>query len=402
MPSIESQLADLRARSLFRKLRDVRPEPGQLICCDGKTLVNFSSNDYLGLADEPWLREAAKHAIDEFGVGAGASRLVCGNLAPHARLERSLAEFKRTEAALAFGSGYATALGTIQALLGRGDIVVLDKLCHACLIDGARASGATIRVFPHNNVATLGSHLKWARTTQPQDARVLVCTESVFSMDGDLAPLAEIVGLKNRFGAMLMLDEAHAVGVLGKNGRGLAEELGLADQVEVQMGTLGKALGVGGGYVAGSRHLIELLINRARPFIYSTAPPPALAAASGAAVDFMMTEAGEARRQLLVQNLGQFLDEAPRAILPGGGWRSAIIPIVIGAEDAALAASQWLQEEGFLIPAIRYPTVARGSARLRVTISAAHEPAQISRLCAALGKLAERMAGAKILGRGSV
>ncbi len=393
MPSIESQLADLRARSLFRKLREVTSPQGTTIRCDGKALTNFSSNDYLGLANEPWLREAAKHAIDEFGVGAGASRLVCGNLSAHAHLEKKLAAFKRTEAALTFSSGYATAVGTLQALLGKDDIVILDKLCHASLIDGARASGAIIRVFPHHKLDALESHLRWARTTQAQDARVLVCTESVFSMDGDRAPLAEIVEMKNRFGAMLMLDEAHAVGVFGKNGRGLADELGLADQVEVQMGTLGKAFGVSGGYIAGSRHLIELLVNRARPLIYSTAPPPALAATSAAVIDFLMTDAGEQRRQLLTENLRLFSENVSAAILRPRGVQSAIIPVMIGNEDAALAAAQWLQEEGFLIPAIRFPTVALGTARLRVTISASHTTEQINRLCESLGRLAKRLSG---------
>lgn len=358
--------------------------------CGGKTLLNFASNDYLGLATEPALKEAAKKAIDEFGAGSGASRLVCGTLPPHVQLERSIAAFKRAEAALAFSSGYVAALGTLGALLRRDDVLILDKLSHACLIDGARLSGAIVRVFPHNHLGKLESHLQWAGEEQP-DARVVIATESVFSMDGDRAPLAEIVEIKSRYGAMLLLDEAHAVGVIGEHGRGLADELGLTAQVDVQMGTLSKSLGAGGGYICGSRLLIDLLINRARSFIFSTAPPPACAAAATAAIDFLASEEGEERRKKLWRNLRQFRDGAPERLLKNPVLQSAIIPIIIGAEDMALAASQWLAEKGFFIPAIRYPTVARGSARLRVTISASHSPEQIGMLCDTLGELSRRL-----------
>ena len=240
----------------------------------GQQLVNFSSNDYLGLANDPRLREAAIDAIEEFGVGAGASRLISGTQSPHVRLETALARWKGTQAALCFSSGYAAAIGTIPALVGKHDVVLLDKLAHASLIDGARLSGAILRVFPHNHLGKLESHLEWAQREHP-DRRVLIVTESVFSMDGDRAPLRQLIDLKKRFGAMLLLDEAHAVGVIGPNGRGLAAEEGLAEEVDVQMGTLSKALGVSGGYICGSRGLIEWLVNRARSFIFSTAPPPA-------------------------------------------------------------------------------------------------------------------------------
>ncbi len=384
--TFEAQLAELRARSLLRKLREIGSPQAIEIESDGKPLLNFSSNDYLGLATEPFLRDAAKEAIDEYGVGAGASRLVCGTLTPHVRLERKLAEFKRTEAALGFSSGYAAAVGTLGALLARDDVVVVDKLAHASLIDGARLSGAVVRVFPHNHLGKLESHLAWARAQAP-DARVVVVTESVFSMDGDRAPLAGIVEIKNRFGAMLLLDEAHAIGVIGENGRGLADKLGLTNDIDIQMGTLSKALGVGGGYICGRQVLIDWLINRARSFVFSTAPPPALAAAAAAALDFLMSEAGEERRQRLVQNARQFVTEAPAELLSDFKIQSAIVPIILGDEQTALAASQWLLESGFLVPAIRYPTVAKGTARLRVTISAAHQPEQISALATALGQL---------------
>ncbi|MEA3211766.1 MAG: glycine C-acetyltransferase [Chthoniobacter sp.] len=382
-PTIESELAELRARSLLRRLREFDSPQQPTMETAGKQLVNFSSNDYLGLATEPALREAAKAAIDQYGVGAGASRLVCGTLSPHVRLEERLAEFKRTEAALTFSSGYATALGALGALLQKDDVVILDKLSHACLIDGAKLSGAVMRVFPHNHLGRLESHLKWAREHYPQ-ARVVVATESVFSMDGDWAALPEIVEIKNRYGALLLLDEAHAVGVIGQNGRGLADQLGLVGEIDIQMGTLSKALGGSGGYICGGRRLVDLVINRARSFIYSTAPSPAVAAAGVAAVEFIMSPAGERRRQQLRSNLTQFATEMPRLFADGKKLQSAIIPIILGQPEAAVEAAQRLADKGFFVAAIRFPTVARDAARLRVTLSARHTPKQISGLCALL------------------
>ena len=386
MRTIESQLADIRSRALLRQLRHIDTPQQPRTTSDARPLINFSSNDYLGLASDPILREAAKSSIDQWGVGAGASRLVCGGLPPHAQLERDLAAFKRTDAALAFSSGYAAALGTLGALAGPEDVVILDKLSHASLIDGARLSRANIRVFPHNHLGKLESHLRWARETVP-DGRIVVVTESVFSMDGDRAPVEEIVAIKNRYGALLLLDEAHATGVIGEHGRGLADKSGVASMVDLQMGTLGKALGSAGGYLCARRPIIDLLINRARSFIYSTAPLPAAASAASAALAFLQTPAGRERQETLWQRIGDFIREAPDRLLPEGSVRSAIIPIIIGDEDKATAASQWLREKGFLVPAIRYPTVGRGSARLRITLSAAHTQDQVASLCAALSRL---------------
>ena len=298
----QEQLQALRARSLDRHLREISSAQGPEIEIGGHRLINFSSNDYLGLANDPRLREAAIAAIGEFGVGAGASRLISGTQSPHLRLERALAKWKGTEAALCFNSGYAAALGTMPALVSKSDVVLLDKLCHASLIDGAKLSGAILRVFPHNHLGKLESHLEWARRGYP-GKRILIVTESVFSMDGDRAPLREIVELKKRFGALLMLDEAHAVGVIGANGRGLASAENLNEDVDVQMGTLSKALGASGGYICGSRNLIEWLINRARSFIYSTAPAPGIAAAALAAVNFLSSAEGEERRLLLWERI---------------------------------------------------------------------------------------------------
>jgi 8-amino-7-oxononanoate synthase len=386
MRTVESQLADIRSRWLLRGLREIETAQQPETFSGGRALVNFSSNDYLGLAADPLLREAAKACIDRWGVGAGASRLVCGSLGPHMQLERDLAAFKGTEGALAFSSGYATALGVLGALAGPEDVIILDKLAHASLIDGARLSRAALRVFPHNHLGKLESHLRWAREAAPE-GRIIVVTESVFSMDGDRAPVGEIVEIKERYGALLVLDEAHAIGVIGENGRGLADQLGVAAKVDLQMGTLGKALGSAGGYICARRTVIDLLINRARSFIYSTAPLPAAAAAASAALGFLETPAGRQRRERLWQRIGQFMLEAPESLLPEGPPRSAIIPLIIGEEEKSLAAAQWLREKGFLVPAIRYPTVSRGSARLRVTLSAAHTREQVSGLCAALGKL---------------
>jgi 8-amino-7-oxononanoate synthase len=374
------QLDRLRERSLDRHLREISGPQSPVIDLAGKRLINFSSNDYLGLANDPRLRDAAITALKKFGVGAGASRLISGTQSPHLELEAALATWKGAEAALTFSSGYAAALGTVSALVGHGDIVVLDKLCHASLIDGAKLSGAILRVFPHNDMRKLEAHLQWAARAYP-GKRVLVVTEAVFSMDGDHAPLREIAELKERFSAVLLLDEAHAVGVLGRQGRGLAATEHWNEKIEVQMGTLSKALGVSGGYICGSRSLIDWLINRARSFIYSTAPPPSTAAAAHAALEFLASPAGEKRREQLWRNIGT-LGEA-LSIKP----QSAIVPWIVGNEKAAIEAASTLQREGFFVPAIRYPTVAKGSARLRISVTAAHTAKQIRGLCDVIARI---------------
>jgi 8-amino-7-oxononanoate synthase len=383
MSTFESELSELRERALLRKLREFDSPQQPDLELAGRKLVNFSANDYLGLATEPALREAAKAAIDEYGVGAGSSRLICGTLSPHIRLEQKLAEWKRCEAALTFSSGYAAAVGTLGALLRKDDVLILDKLSHASLIDGAKLCGAHVRVFPHNHLGKLESHLQWAREHYPE-ARVIVATESVFSMDGDWCPLPEIVEIKERYGALLMLDEAHAVGVIGDQGRGLADKLGVSHVVDIQMGTLSKALGGSGGYICGSRSLIDLLINRSRSFIYSTAPAPALAAAATAAIQFLMSPAGDRRRQMLRTNLAQFAECMPQMFPEGRKVQSAIFPVIVGSSERAMHAARAMADKGYYVPSIRYPTVPRDSARLRVTISARHLPEQIDGLCTAL------------------
>ena len=385
---LTERLGALHAEGLHRELRRVDSPPGTRIRIDGRTLLNFSSNDYLGLANDPILKEATIRAVEKYGAGSGASRLICGSLAPHHELEEALAHFKGAEAALSFSTGYATATGTICALLSKDDVIVLDKLVHACIVDAARLSGAKIRVFAHNDLEDLEKILKWAATNSchpsPATRHTLIVTESVFSMDGDAAPLREIVALKEKHGAWLMVDEAHATGLYGKNRRGLAEESGVSERIEIQMGTLGKAVGASGGYICGSRPLIDFLVNRARSFIFSTAPVPAAAAAAAAGVRFIQSSAGETRRQLLWRRVAELKSGIGnrRSEIPG-----AIIPILIGDESKAVATSGALREQGIFVPAIRYPAVARGKARLRVTLTAVHTTEEINLLVAALNEI---------------
>ena len=373
---MQDEIAKIQGAGLLRRLRVLDSPQTTHVVSGGRPLVNFSSNDYLGLATHPALREAAMAEWERAGFGSGASRLVCGTLAAHERLEEAISGFKRTGAALCFSSGYAAAMGTIPALCSREDVIILDKLCHACLVDASRLSGAQLRVFPHNDTDKLESHLRWART---RHGRILVVAESVYSMDGDVAPLREIVELKDRHGAWLFLDEAHGVGVLGAGGRGLAEASGVEGRIEVQMGTLGKALGAHGAYITGHRLLRDFLINRARSFIYSTAPPAPVAAAAAKAVEILGGTEGASLLESLWKNIRSL-----GAALEMPASPSAIVPVIVGAESAAMAAGENLLASGFLVPAIRYPTVAKGSARLRVTLSAAHTAEDVASLAKVL------------------
>lgn len=348
----------------------------------GHSLLNLSSNDYLGLAHHQALAEAAAKAARDFGSGSGASRLISGSLAPHHRLEECLAEFKRCEAALSFSSGYTAALGTITALVGPEDVVVLDKRVHACCVDAARLSGSKLRVFAHNDLNELEGILKWARqrlssAVDHPSGNILVITESVFSMDGDCTPLSELVDLKDRYGAWLMLDEAHALGVLGPTRRGFAEQAGVAERVEIQLGTLGKAVGASGGFVAGSRRLVDYLINRARSFIFSTAPIPAAAAAAEVGVSLVASEEGARRHSQLWSNVRSLSSALRAGGLAAAEPTSAILPLMVGEETAAVELSAQLRGAGFFVPAVRFPTVARGQARLRLTVTAEHEVADL-------------------------
>lgn len=368
-------LRQLAADGLLRTLRPLDSAAGAEITRDGRILANFASNDYLGLARHPEIEAAFIEGVRRYGAGSTASRLVCGSLPPHQALEEALAAAKQSAAALTFSSGFATALGAIPVIAGKSDFIVLDKLCHACLVDAARLSGATLRVFPHNNVQQLSRLLATIRA-KSATARILVITESVFSMDGDLCPLREILDLTENHGALLLLDEAHATGVLGRHGMGLAEELGLQSRIAFQMGTLSKAAGLAGGYLAASREWIDLLINRARSFVFSTAPPPALAHAALTSLRLIGSAEGEARRATLRANIAAFQQAAG---LPTSST-TPIQPILLGSNEAALEASAVLETRGLLVPAIRFPTVPRGTARLRISLSAAHSIETIQQL----------------------
>lgn len=386
---LNRRLDDLHAQGLYRELRRVDSPQSSRIKISGRELLNFSSNDYLGFANHPALKEAAIKAVEQYGAGSGASRLICGSLAPHHKLEEALAAFKRSEAALTFSSGYATAIGTICALVGKEDVIVLDKLVHASIVDAAKLCGAKMRIFAHNDLTELKDILRWARERQQTETKsnILIVTESIFSMDGDAAPLKEIALLKEKYGAWLMVDEAHTTGMFGKHRRGLAEELDVADRIDIQMGTLGKALGASGGYICGSRVLIDYLINRARSFIFSTAPMPAASAAAKAAIGLIQSTEGEKRYQQLWSLVEQFRSALGKAGVPPYINRSAIIPIILGAEARALKVAEKLREADIFIPAIRFPTVARGQARLRVTLTAAHTEKEVRALIEALAPI---------------
>jgi 8-amino-7-oxononanoate synthase len=384
---ITHRLEALHAAGLYRRLRRVDSPQSNRTEVDGQIVLNFAANDYLGLANHPALKAAAAEAAARFGAGAGASRLICGSLAPHYELEEALAAFKGAAAALTFASGYAAATGTIGALLSSADVIILDRLVHACLVDGARLCGAKIRVFAHNDLNDLERILRWAQakvrgaSDTKGRGQVLIVTESIFSMDGDQAPLREMVRLKEQYGAWLMVDEAHATGLYGESGRGLAEELQVSDQIDIHMGTLGKALGASGGYICGSRALIDYLINRARSFVFSTAPVPAAAAAASTGIRVVQSPEGQQRRALLWGRIAEF--ESGNKL--GNGPRTgAIKPIMIGGEAEAVRISNALLERGIFIPPIRYPTVGRGRSRLRLTLTAAHTSADVEQLGKAL------------------
>jgi glycine C-acetyltransferase/8-amino-7-oxononanoate synthase len=379
---LAARLAEWREAGLDRQWHVIAAASGSRLRIGDRELLNFASNDYLALASDPLLKEAAQEAIRAFGVGATASRLVSGNFSPYAALEEKLARFKNKPAALVFGSGYAANVGTISALVGKGDLIIADKLCHASIIDGARLSGATLRVYPHNNLQRLEELLaaatqSAARRHSTPPPKILVVTETVFSMDGDLAPLRDIVALKQKHGAWLMIDEAHATGLYAPHRRGIAEAMGVEDKIEISLGTLSKSLGAQGGYVVGSQPLIDFLRNKARSLIYSTAMAPAIVAAAAAAVDFVSSEAGQQRRNLLWRNVSE-MKNGLSALGIRHESRSPIIPILIGDESAAVDISQKLYQHGIFAPAIRYPTVAKGKARLRVTLTAAHSKDDIA------------------------
>jgi 8-amino-7-oxononanoate synthase len=375
MRSLKEEREEIIAQGLWRKLTQYSNKGTNVINEELRRMKNFAANDYLGLASHAGIAEAFVEGLRTYGHGATASRLICGTSPAHRALEDTIAEMKTSERALLFSTGFAAATGTIPALLQRGDFVILDKLSHACLIDAARLSGATLRVFPHNDSIKLEKILQSVRAQHGNEPRILIVTESVFSMDGDLAPLVELVRLKEKYDALLLVDDAHGFGVFGEQGAGLAEQLGLQKRIDLQMGTLSKAAGLAGGFIASSSVIIDLLINRARSFIYSTAPPPALAHAACQALAIIRSEEGRRLRQQLQNNIVQFTAGTIRH-----GHQTPIIPWILGGNDQALSASAALNQAGFLVPAIRFPTVPRNTARLRVSLSASHSHDEIDQL----------------------
>jgi 8-amino-7-oxononanoate synthase len=338
--------------------------------------VNFGSNDYLGLAADPRLAEAVKKSLD--GWGSGASPLITGHAEAHQALENRLAEFEGSEAALLFTSGFAANSATIAALVGPGDVVFCDRKNHASLFDGCRLSRADVRVYPHCDYQRLDKLLQRAAKSR----RRLIVTDSLFSMDGDIAPLPELTKLARRHDAMLMVDEAHATGVFGNQGRGMCEEFGVEDGVQIRVGTLSKALGSIGGFVSGSRALIDWLVNRARPYIYSTASPAAIAAAGIAALDIVRDEPN--RRKELLSRADSFRNTLKENGQNVGNSTTQIVPIIVGDAQTALDLSAALRQAGFFVPAIRPPTVPEGEACLRISLSFAHSEEQIAALIEAL------------------
>lgn len=370
---LTARLAQVRENGLYRVLRPVDGAQDTVVSLNGHEVLLFSSNNYLGLANHPALKRAAARAIERFGCGSGASRLISGSMAVHHELEARLAALKKAEAALVFPTGYHANVGVLSALMGPGDTILSDSLNHASIIDGCRLSRAEVRIYPHGDTHAINALL----TACPPSGQRLIVTDTVFSMDGDLAPLAELVELAQRYDAWLMVDEAHATGVFGPHGGGLAEEAGLVDRVDIHMGTLGKALGGIGAYVAGSRALIDWLVNRARSFIYTTGMPPASAASALAALDLVERE--PERRQWLWDNT-RFLSDGLRGLgYRLGETRSQILPIIIGDARQTMSLAEAVLHRGVFAHGIRPPTVPEGTSRIRVTPMATHARAQLER-----------------------
>lgn len=367
----KQQLDSFAAKHFTRRLTPLQSGVGPVVEMAGRQILLFASNDYLGLAMHPEVIRASVEATQRFGAGAGAARLVSGSLPPHQELESALAQFKGTEAALSFSSGYLANIGAIPALIGRDGLILADRLCHASLLDGCRLSAADFRIYRHNDTEQLQSLLAARR----QARRTLIVTDGLFSMDGDLAPLPELSRLAQTYGADLYVDDAHGTGVMGAHGRGTAEHFGLEASIPFQMGTLGKAFGSSGAYLAGSSTVIQYLMNTSRSFIFTTAPPPGSAAAATAALRIVQREPERrarlwANRERLFRGLTELGFTLPPSVSP-------IIPILIGNADRALSFAEHLFAEGIYAPAIRPPTVPDATSRIRVTVTSEHSPGQI-------------------------
>ena len=376
MESPQEQLARLEAQGMLRSLREIESAQGPRVRIAGRDCLLLCSNNYLGLADHPALIEASCRASRDFGVGSGASRLVSGSMSLHHRLEEEVATFKGTEAALLFNCGYAANNGILQGLFGPGDRIFSDALNHASIIDGCRLSGAAVEVYPHKDMEALEEQL--AKAAPERRGRWLIVTDGVFSMDGDQAPLKRLVALKDRFDAWLMVDDAHGGGVLGAGGRGTAEAQDCLGKIELQMGTFGKAFGSYGAYLAASREVVDLLINRARTFIFSTSLPPGVVAANRAALQLVAGAEGGERRRRLAQNREIFASRLLAAGLELCGSETQIVPILTRDPQPTMTAAAALLEQGICLSGIRPPTVPPGTCRLRATLMADHRPEELT------------------------
>ena len=363
---LTAELDALKSQGLHRSLRVLDGEQAARTSVDGRSVVNLSSNNYLGLTTHPALREAARQALDRFGVGTGSVRTIAGTMALHVELERRLAEFKRTEAVVVFQSGFAANAGTVAAILTKDDVVVSDALNHASIIDGCRLSRAAIKVFPHKDVDAARAILR----DLPAGQRRLLITDGVFSMDGDLGPLPALCDLAGQFDAIMMVDDAHASGVFGSNGRGTVDHFGVHGRVDIQVGTLSKAIGALGGYVAGSRDLIDFLHHRARPFLFSTSHPPSVTATCLAAIDLLMAEPQIIDR--LWENTRFFKAGLSALGFDTGVSESPITPVIVGDGARAMELSDGLFAQGVFAQGIAFPTVARDKARVRTIVTATH------------------------------
>jgi glycine C-acetyltransferase/8-amino-7-oxononanoate synthase len=377
-------LEELRDSGLYRRLRLVEGPQGPRVLLDGKPVLLLCSNNYLGLADHPLLREAAADAAMRFGAGAGASRLISGSMEPHRELEARLAEFKRYQSALLFGSGYLANCGAIAALAGRGEVVFSDQLNHASIIDGCRLSRAETSVYRHRDT----EHLAWGLRRAGGRAALIV-TDGVFSMDGDIAPLEDLVGLARRHGCRLMVDEAHATGAVGPGGRGTVAAAGLSGEVDLVVGTLGKALGSYGAYVCASRELTDYLVNTARPFIFSTAPPPPAIAAAEAGLALLDSTPELVQR--LTGNAAALRAALASEGLPVGRSCTQIVPVEIGDANRTMALCELLLERGVFAQGIRPPTVPAGTSRLRFAAMATHDSGDLRRAASLVGAAAREL-----------
>jgi 8-amino-7-oxononanoate synthase len=381
---VAERLQELRGRGLYRRLRLVDGPQGPQVLLGGKPVLLLCSNNYLGLAEHPLVREAAAEGAMHWGVGAGASRLISGNMEPHRQLEASLAEFKRYESALLFGSGYLANTGTIAALASAGEVVFSDQLNHASIVDGCRLSRAKTFVYRHGDV----DHLEWG-LREAAGRGSLIVTDGVFSMDGDVAPLAGLLELAGRHGCRLMVDEAHATGAIGPAGRGSVAAAGLSGEVDVVVGTLGKALGSYGAYVCASAETTDFLVNTARPFVFSTAPPPPSVAAAAAALELLQAQPTRVER---LQDNGEALRSALAAEgLAVGCSQTQIVPLEVGDASLTMRLCERLLERGVFAQGIRPPTVPKGSSRLRLTVMATHRTDELKRAASLVGEAAREL-----------